>query len=88
MVNPINYTLYKEGEEHSITIKPVNQSIPGSDVCVTGVFRLNEGAVGLGDIVFDDNMQQWEYTGMGDLTHEEAAQIADYIQVNNNAEKR
>lgn len=87
MTESINYTLYKEGEEHSITISPLNQNIPGGDVYVTGVFRLNEGAVGLGDIVFDDNMNQWEYTGMGDLSHEEAAEIAGYIQVNNNTEK-
>jgi hypothetical protein len=81
MTEQITYTIYRDEEEHSITITPVNQSIPGGDVYVTGVFRLNEGEVGLGDIVFDDNMKQWEYTGMGDLTHEEAAEIAGFIQV-------
>ena len=84
MTDQINYAIYKDGEEHSITITPVNQNIPGGDVYVTGVFRLTEGGVGWGDIVFDDNMKQWEYTGMGDLTHEEAAEIAGFIQVNDN----
>jgi hypothetical protein len=80
MTEPIYYTLYKDGEEHNITITPVNQNIPGGDVYVTGVFRLNEGGVGLGEIVFDDNMNQWEYTGMGDLNHRDAAEIAEFIK--------
>jgi hypothetical protein len=80
MTEPIYYTLYKDDEEHNITITPVNQNIPGGDVYVTGVFRLNEGGVGLGEIVFDDNMNQWEYTGMGDLNHRDAAEIAEFIK--------
>ena len=83
MTDPINYTIFKDGEEHTITITPVNQNIPGGDLYVTGVFRLSEGEVGMGDIVFDDNMKQWEYTGMGDLNHTDAAEIAGFIQVKN-----
>jgi hypothetical protein len=83
MTDPINYTIYKDNEEHTITITPVNQNIPGGDIYITGVFRLTEGEVGMGDIVFDDNMNQWEYTGMGDLTHQDAAEIAGFIQVKN-----
>jgi hypothetical protein len=83
MTEPINYTIYKDNEEHIITITPVNQNISGGDVYITGVFRLTEGEVGMGDIVFDDNMKQWEYTGMGDLTHKDAAEIAEFIQVKN-----
>ncbi len=83
MTDPINYNLYKDGELHTITITPVNQNIPGGDLYITGVFRLNEGETDLGDIVFDDNMNQWEYTGMGDLTHEQAGEIAGYIQATN-----
>jgi hypothetical protein len=49
-------------------------------VYATGVFKLSEGNVSLGEIVFDNNMNQWEYTGMGDLTHEEAEEIANYIK--------
>jgi hypothetical protein len=83
MTDPINYTIYKDGEERVITITPVNQNIPGGDVYVTGVFRLTEGEVGMGDIIFDDNMNQWEYTGMGDLSHQDAAEIAGFIQEKN-----
>jgi hypothetical protein len=80
MIDAIDYILYRDNEAHTITITPVNQNIPGGDLYVTGVFRLTEGEVGMGDIVFDDNMNQWEYTGMGDLNHEEAAEIAQFIK--------
>lgn len=84
MTDQINYMLYKDGEGHNIIISPVTQNIAGGDLYATGVFRLSEGETDLGDIVFDDNMGQWEYTGMGDLTHKEAAEIAGFIQINNN----
>ena len=83
MMNTISYTLYKDDEEHRISITPVTQNIKIGDLYVTGVFRLKEGNLSMGDIVFDDNMNQWEYTGMGDLTHAEAAEIAGFIQANN-----
>lgn len=80
MKYPISYTLYRNDEEHNITISPVTKVIPGGELYATGVFRLSKGTESMGDIVFDDNMNQWEYTGMGDLTHEEAAEIAAFIQ--------
>lgn len=83
MTGQLIYTIYKDGEEHSITITPINQNIPGGNLYSTGVFKLAEGPVGLGDIIFDDKMHQWEYTGLGDLTHQEAAEIAGFIKVNN-----
>lgn len=78
MVNTISYTLYRNDEERHIIIVPVNKSSNGK--YATGVFNLREGSVNLGNIVFDDHMNQWEYTGMGDLTHEEAAEIAVFIK--------
>jgi hypothetical protein len=86
MTGPIHYTLYKDGEEHTITITPGNKNFPGGDKFATGVFSLNEGNAGMGEIVFDDHMKQWEYTGMGNLTHEEAARIAGFIQANNQSD--
>jgi hypothetical protein len=80
MIKPANYNLYTADGERSITIKPVSQSIPGAALYVTGVFKLSEGKTDLGDIVFDDDMREWEYTGFGDLTHDQAAEIAKYIQ--------
>ncbi len=80
MINETNYILETEDEDRAIIIRPYNQLIPGGDLYATGVFSLSEGDVGIGDIVFDDDMNQWEYTGMGDLTHEEAEEIASYIK--------
>jgi len=83
MTGAINYTIVKDNQEHKITITPVTQPIPGSNLYTTGVFKLTENGVSIGDIVFDDNMRQWEYTGMGDLTHQDAAEIAGFIQMKN-----
>jgi hypothetical protein len=80
MINQADYKLYKDGQEIRITIHPVIEPIPGGDRYSTGVFRLTEGDVGMGDIVFDDNMREWEYTGLGDLTHEQAGEIARFIK--------
>jgi hypothetical protein len=88
MTEPINYTIFKDGEEHAITITPLTQRVLGGNLYVTGVFKLTEGDVGMGDIVFDDNMQQWEYTGVGGyLNHTDAAEIAGFIQVKNTIAK-
>jgi hypothetical protein len=82
MISQTDYTLFKEDAEHIITITPLIEHVPGGALYLTGVYRLSEGRVGLGELVFDDDMNQWEYTGMGDLTHEEAAEIATFIQAN------
>lgn len=84
MTDPLNYSIYKDGEEHKITIKPVKA---GDHLYSTGVFKLSEGKMSIGDIIFDDKMQQWEYTGLGDLTHQEASEIAGFIKVSSNHNK-
>lgn len=80
MIKSADYNLYTPDGERFINIKPVNHAVPGVKLNVTGVFKLSEGKVSLGEIVFDDNMRAWEYTGFGDLTHKQAAEIAQYIQ--------
>jgi hypothetical protein len=80
MISPVNYNITLEDGEHHIIITPVNQNLPGGNLYSTGVFRLSEGVVGMGEIVFDDDMREWEYTGMGDLTHDEAEDIANFIR--------
>ena len=80
MTQPMHYTIMLNGDEHHITINPVVETIHGSNKFVSGVFRLSEGHVSLGEIVFDDNMNQWEYTGEGGITHREAGEIADFIK--------
>lgn len=89
MTEPINYTIFKDDEEHFITITPANQGTPNGDIFITGIFRLTEGDVGMGEIIFDDKMQQWEYDGVGSyLNYQDAAEIAGFIQVNSqNAQK-
>jgi hypothetical protein len=80
MIKPVNYNLYTPDKERIISIEPIVKTIPGGALYATGVFKLSDGEVNLGEIVFDDEMRQWEYTGMGDLTHEQASEIATFIQ--------
>ena len=86
MKQPVIYDLDTEDGIRHITIQPVHQQIPGTDVYATGVFRLDEGETDLGDIVFDDNMNEWEYTCMGNLSHNEAKKIARFIKHNFSAQ--
>lgn len=80
MIKPVKFNLYTPDGDRSITIKPVNEILPGANKHVAGVFKLTEGHTDLGEIVFDDNMHQWEYTGLGNLTHEQAGEVATYIK--------
>jgi hypothetical protein len=82
MKNEVHYKLQTGDGDRKIIIKPVNLRQPGNNLKIIGVFSLREGAVDMGDIVFDDKMKQWEYTGMGNLTHTEAEQIALFIKKN------
>ena len=80
MIKQANYSLYTADGERVIAIDPITKIIPGGTLYATGVFKLTDGGANLGEIVFDDEMRQWEYTGMGDLTHEQASEIATFIQ--------
>lgn len=80
MLEKAEYILVAEDGEHRIVIHPDNKCLPGGNWYATGIFRLTEGDVGIGDIVFDDDMKEWEYTGMGDLSRESAEEIAEFIR--------
>jgi hypothetical protein len=80
MIKPANYNLYTSNGDRLIIIKPATKIMPGGNMRSTGVFGLNEGKVDLGDIVFDDKMNEWEYSCMGDLTHKQAEEIASFIK--------
>lgn len=80
MIDPVLFGLESDGCERPITITPVLNRLQNGELRPTGVFRLAECNIGMGEIVFDDEMKQWEYTGMGNLTHIEAAKIARYIR--------
>ena len=80
METKFTYMLETEDEDRHIVVKPFPQPIIGGNAFVSGVFGLFEGDTSLGQIVFDDKMNQWEYTALGNLSHEEAGQIAAFIK--------
>lgn len=80
MKNELKYTLETEDGRRLIKIHTYDHAESGCGSYASGVYALQEGKEDLGDIVFDDNMRQWEYTGMGNLTHKEAGLIALFIQ--------
>ena len=84
MKNELKYILETDDGDRVIKVNTYNHATPGTGDYATGVFALQEGENDLGYIVFDDKMKQWEYTGMGNLTHKEAAKIAQFIQSNKN----
>jgi hypothetical protein len=86
MEKSVIYDLDTEDGIRRISIEAVHQLIPGTQVYAMGVFRLSEGETDLGDIVFDDDMHEWEYTCMGDLSHREAKKVARFIKHNFSAE--
>ncbi len=80
MIDPVIFRFDIDGVERLVTITPRLNRAPNGDQHPTGVFKLSEGHTNMGEIVFDDEMKQWEYTGLGDLSHREAAKIARYIR--------
>lgn len=80
MTDPVIVGLNSDGFERQITVTPLLNRLPNGTLYPTGVFKLAEGSISMGEIVFDDDLKQWEYTGMGNLTHVEAAKIARYIR--------
>ncbi len=63
-----------------ITITPVNQPLPGGVFYSTGVYKLHDGPVGMGNIIFEEDMSDWRYDGIGELTYDEAAVVAEFIK--------
>jgi len=80
MINQVSYDIETIDGLRHLTITPVNQPIPGGNYYSTGVFKLSDGVVGMGDITFDEQMDEWEYDGIDALTLDEAAEIADFIR--------
>jgi hypothetical protein len=80
MISRVSYDINTtEGPRH-LTITPVNQLLSNGDYYPTGVYKLTDGVVGMGNIIFDEDMAEWEYDGIGELTFEEAARVADFIK--------
>ncbi|MGZ3757382.1 MAG: hypothetical protein ACXVAY_20160 [Mucilaginibacter sp.] len=80
MKEVVKYILESEDEDRVISIRNLRPLFSGDTEYKTGVFSLHENGKDLGEIVFDDRMNQWEYTSLGNLTHQEAGQIAEFIK--------
>jgi len=81
MIKEVYFKLETEDEYRTITIRPVNQIIPGGDRYSTRTYNLFDGVVGLGAIIFeDDKLANWKYDGWGELSEEEATTIANFIR--------
>lgn len=61
-----------------VTITPVIESI-GDASYLTGIYKLHEGPVGMGEILYNIETGDWEYTGIGELTHEQQEDIVNFI---------
>ena len=80
MINKVSYDLQTVNGPLHLNISPVNNVLPGGDFYSTGIYKLSNGTVGMGDIVFDEDMNNWSYDGMDELTYDEAAEIAGFIK--------
>ena len=80
MINQVGYNINtSEGYVH-LTITTIIESLPDGIYYETGVYKLADGNVGMGTITFDEDMANWNYDGIGELTYEEAANVADFIK--------
>lgn len=80
MISQTSYDLHTADRIIHLTITPTNEPLPGGNFYSTGIYKLTEGVVGMGEIVFDDNMENWEYNGIDELTWEQAAEVARFIK--------
>ena len=80
MINQTTYVLETTNGPVHLTITPVNSLLASGDFYATGVYKLTEGVVGMGEIVFEEGTDEWTYNGMDELTYEEAAEVADFIK--------
>jgi hypothetical protein len=80
MINQTSYDINTVDGPLHLRIIPVNQLLPNGDYYITGRYRLSNGVVGMGNITFDEKMEEWEYDGIGELTYDEAEKVAEFIR--------
>ena len=80
MIKQTTYHLNTIDGPVELTITPINEQLPGGDYFATGVYKLTDGVVGMGEIIFDETMTDWEYNGLDELSWEEAAEVARFIK--------
>ncbi|MDB5017344.1 MAG: hypothetical protein JWQ84_2176 [Mucilaginibacter sp.] len=80
MINQTSYNINTSNGPVHLTITPINQLLSNGDYYVTGIFKLSDGVVGMGDITFNEDMSEWDYNGIDELTYDEAAEVAEFIK--------
>ncbi|MGZ3766725.1 MAG: hypothetical protein ACXVB0_16735 [Mucilaginibacter sp.] len=85
MVNPVKYHLDTENGERLINIEPVYEEIAGGDLFATGRYILSEGNSGSGEIRFDGDLFEWEWSG-SNLGDEYIDNIVKFIREYNEPE--
>jgi len=80
MINQTTYTINTAAGTVQLTITPVNSLLLNGDFYATGVYKLTDGTVGMGEIVFEENGNDWTYNGMDELNWDEAAKVAEFIK--------
>ena len=80
MIKQVSYDINTVVGLVHLTITPINTHLPTGDYFATGVYKLSDGVVGMGDITFDADMKTWTYDGLGELTYTEAAEVANFIK--------
>jgi hypothetical protein len=80
MINQAGFNISTVDGPIHLTITPIIDSLPDGIYYETGVYKLTAGSVGMGSISFDEDMTNWTYDGIGELTYEEAEKVADFIK--------
>jgi hypothetical protein len=80
MINQVTYDIVTADGPVHLTITPVNEPLADGNYFSTGVYKLSNGTVGMGDINFDADMDEWDYNGMDEFTYDEAEEIAQFIK--------
>jgi hypothetical protein len=80
MINQAGYNINTSDGYIHLTITPVIEVLQDGVYYETGVYKLTNGTVGMGSITFDEDMADWTYDGIGELTYQEAEKVADFIK--------
>jgi len=86
MVNPVKYHLSTTRGDRSITIEPVYEEIAGGDLFSTGRYLLTENDGTVGEIRFDGELFEWEWTGDENPGNDSIFQVVNFIREYNEPE--
>ena len=86
MVNPVEYYLDTANGRRLIIIEPVYEEISGGDLFATGRYTLHEETQNIGEIRFDGELFEWEWTSDITLEDENIYRIVNFIREYNEPE--